>query len=182
VLTDPIDPRFVPDAASLHPNAVLVQAALTQRGAVHAVRELTGRAGTAAEAAALLNVEVGQIASSLLFEAVDTLSAEAGSGLPVLVMTSGQHRANPAAIAEIVGVQHIRRPDADFVRRHTGQPIGGVAPVGHPAQVRTLVDVTLSTFDVVWAAGGHPHFVFPTTFDELVTLTNGAPAEIAARG
>lgn len=65
------------------------------------------------------------------------------------------------------------------VRAATGQPIGGVAPIGHPAPVRTLVDNELGRWDVVWAAGGIPHAVYPTTFDELVRVTGGQPADVA---
>lgn len=173
-------PDHRPDPLALHANARVVQESLDRAGATWAVRELTGRAGTAAEAAALLGVQTGQIASSLLFEAVDDPSADPASGKPVLVMTSGAHRADPGKVAAAVGVAHIRRPDADFVRRHTGQPIGGVAPVGHPVPLTTIVDVALGQYDVVWAAGGHPHFVFPTTYDELLSLTGGTPAVVAA--
>jgi prolyl-tRNA editing enzyme YbaK/EbsC (Cys-tRNA(Pro) deacylase) len=67
---------------------------------------------------------------------------------------------------------------ADFVRRHTGQVIGGVAPIGHPEPIGTLVDVELARYDVVWAAAGHPASVFPTTYDELLRLTAGTAAEV----
>jgi prolyl-tRNA editing enzyme YbaK/EbsC (Cys-tRNA(Pro) deacylase) len=73
----------------------------------------------------------------------------------------------------------VRRATADFVRSATGQAIGGVAPVGHPAPVRTLVDRTLSAFDEIWAAGGIPHAVVPMTYDELVKVTDGEPADVA---
>ena len=69
-----------------------------------------------------------------------------------------------------------RRPD--FVRTATGQVIGGVAPIGHPAPVRTLVDTWLGKHEVVWAAAGHPHTIFPTTFDELIRITGGVPVEV----
>lgn len=55
---------------------------------------------------------------------------------------------------------------------------GGVAPIGHPAPLRTIVDTDLAQFDEVWAAGGHPHYVFPTSFDELVRITGGTPADV----
>jgi prolyl-tRNA editing enzyme YbaK/EbsC (Cys-tRNA(Pro) deacylase) len=77
-------------------------------------------------------------------------------------------------------VPALRRADADAVRAATGQPIGGVAPVGHPQPLRTLVDVALADHPVTWAAGGHPHTVFPTSYPELLQLTGGAPAEVAA--
>jgi prolyl-tRNA editing enzyme YbaK/EbsC (Cys-tRNA(Pro) deacylase) len=67
---------------------------------------------------------------------------------------------------------------AEFVRRHTGQAIGGVAPIGHPAPIGTLVDIELARYDVVWAAAGHPASIFPTTYEELLRLTAGTAAEV----
>jgi prolyl-tRNA editing enzyme YbaK/EbsC (Cys-tRNA(Pro) deacylase) len=75
-------------------------------------------------------------------------------------------------------VQHVAQVP-DFVRDATGQVIGGVAPVGHPAPVRTLVDTWLEKYDTVWAAAGHVHTVFPTSFTELVRITAGTPADVA---
>jgi prolyl-tRNA editing enzyme YbaK/EbsC (Cys-tRNA(Pro) deacylase) len=83
-----------------------------------------------------------------------------------------------AKVAQLVGVQRVRRASPDFVRAATGQAIGGVAPVGHPQPLRTLVDTALAAYDEVWAAGGIPHAVFPTSFDELVKVTGGEPAEV----
>ena len=121
-------------------------------------------------AAAQLGCEVGAIANSLIF---------AADGDPLLVLTSGAHRVDTAKIAADHGWQAVRRADPDFVRAATGQVIGGVAPVGHPAPIRTLVDVWLDKYEVVWAAGGHQHTVFPTSYTELLRLTGGEPAEVA---
>ena len=100
-------------------------------------------------------------------------------GEPLLILTSGAHRVDTAAVAAQLGVSSVRRADPEFVRWSTGQAIGGVAPVGHPQQIRTLVDRWLQQHDVVWAAAGHPHTVFPTSFAELVRITGGAPADVA---
>lgn len=127
-------------------------------------------APTAATAAAQLGCEVGAIANSLVFDA---------DGAPLLVLTSGAHRVDTDLVAALIGVRKVRRATPEFVREHTGHPIGGVAPIGHPAPVRTLVDTWLGKHPVVWAAAGHPHTVFPTTFDELVSLTGGTPADVA---
>jgi prolyl-tRNA editing enzyme YbaK/EbsC (Cys-tRNA(Pro) deacylase) len=83
-----------------------------------------------------------------------------------------------ARVAAQHGFSSVKRADPDFVRSATGQVIGGVAPVGHPAPVRTLVDVWLDKYDVIWAAGGHQHMVFPTSYGELLRLTSGEPAEV----
>jgi prolyl-tRNA editing enzyme YbaK/EbsC (Cys-tRNA(Pro) deacylase) len=112
---------------------------------------------------------VGAIANSLVFDA---------DGTPVLVLTSGAHRVDTEHLARVLGVARLRRATPEFVRAHTGQPIGGVAPLGHPQPLRTVVDVWLAPHETVWAAGGHPHTVFPTTFDELVRITGGTPVEV----
>jgi prolyl-tRNA editing enzyme YbaK/EbsC (Cys-tRNA(Pro) deacylase) len=143
---------------------------LAEAGATGEVRELPGSARTAAAAAEQLGVPVGAIANSLVFE-VD--------GNPLLILTSGAHRVDETLVAALLGVPRVTRADADFVREHTGQPIGGVAPLGHPAPIGTLVDVELARYERVWAAAGHPHAVFPTTYDELLRLTGGTPAEVA---
>ena len=72
----------------------------------------------------------------------------------------------------------VARADPEFVYASTGQRIGGVAPVGHPKPIRTLVDTVLAGYDVVWAAAGHVHTVFPTSFEELVRITGGLPADV----
>jgi prolyl-tRNA editing enzyme YbaK/EbsC (Cys-tRNA(Pro) deacylase) len=154
----------------VHPNVKAVQDALTAADASGQIRVLPDAVSTAAAAAAALGVEVGQIANSLIFDA---------DGDPLLVLTSGAHRVDTAKVAALVGVAAVRRATPDFVREHTGQAIGGVAPVGHPKPVRTLVDTALDRYDEVWAAGGIPHAVFPTTFAELVRMTDGTPAEVA---
>ena len=154
----------------MHPNVSAVRQALTAGGAQGEIVMLPDAASTAALAAAALEVEVGQIANSLIFDA---------DGGPLLVLTSGAHRVDTAKVAVLLGYSSVKRATPEFVREHTGQPIGGVAPVGHPKPVPTIVDVHLKEFPVIWAAGGIPHAVFPTTFDELVRVTGGTPAEVA---
>ncbi len=153
--------------------AALVKAGLD--ASADGVRVLDDEARTAALAAAALGVDVGAIANSLVFRAVD---AEGGVR-PLLAMTSGAHRADPVRLAALAGAERIERADAEFVRTHTGQAIGGVAPTGHPAPIRTLVDEYLTRYRVVWAAAGHPKTVFPITFAELVRLTEGRAADLA---
>jgi prolyl-tRNA editing enzyme YbaK/EbsC (Cys-tRNA(Pro) deacylase) len=133
------------------------------------VRVLPESAPTAAAAAAQLGCEVGAIANSLVF---------AADGAPLLVMTSGAHRVDTGRVAALIGAATVSRADAKSVRAWTGQVIGGVGPVGHPAPIRTLVDVWLAKYDVVWAAAGHPHTVFPTSFDELMRITGGTSAGV----
>jgi len=96
------------------------------------------------------------------------------------VLTSGAHRVDTGRVAALVGADKVKRADPEFVRRSTGQVIGGVAPVGHPAPLRTLVDTELGSYEVVWAAAGHIHTVFSTSFGELVRITGGTAAAVAA--
>ncbi|MGN6608037.1 MAG: YbaK/EbsC family protein [Jatrophihabitans sp.] len=155
----------------MHPNCEAVDAALEAAGAAGRVRILDEAAPTAADAARILGVEVGAIANSLIFATAEDT--------PLLVLTSGAHRIDTQAVARLVGTARLRRATPEFVLAAAGQPIGGVAPVGHPAPLPTLVDVALEAFPEVWAAGGIPHAVFPTTFAELVRITGGRPAEVA---
>jgi len=155
----------------MHPSAMKVAGVLRELGVTGDVRELPEPAPTAAAAAAQLGCEVGAIANSLVFNA---------DGAPLLVLTSGAHRVDTARVAALVGAGKVKRADPDFVRRSTGQAIGGVAPVGHPAPLRTLVDAELGAYDVVWAAAGHVHTVFATSFGELIRITGGTPATVAA--
>jgi prolyl-tRNA editing enzyme YbaK/EbsC (Cys-tRNA(Pro) deacylase) len=116
---------------------------------------------------------VGAIANSLVFTAGDA---------PLLILTSGAHRVDTSRVAALLGAERVRRASPEVVRAATGQVIGGVAPVGHPAPLPTLVDTWLDKYDEVWAAAGHAHTVFPTSFAELVRITAGTPADIGAAG
>jgi len=153
----------------LTPTVAKVAAALREHGVSGEVITLPEPAPTAAAAAEQLGCPVGAIANSLVFDA---------DGEPLLVLTSGAHRVNTELIARHVGATRVRRASPEFVRQATGQAIGGVAPVGHPAPIRTLVDKWLARHERVWAAGGHPRTVFPTTFEELVRITGGTPVEV----
>jgi prolyl-tRNA editing enzyme YbaK/EbsC (Cys-tRNA(Pro) deacylase) len=153
-----------------HPAVHRVRAALAAAGATTEIRVLDASARTAQQAADQIGVDVGQIANSLVF---------AADGEALLVLTSGAHRVDTAKVAALIGAAKVRRADPDFVRDRTGFVIGGVAPVGHTNPVRTLVDVALADYEEIWAAAGHAHTVFPTTYQELVRLTGGTPAEVA---
>lgn len=160
----------------MHPNVTAVQDALDAADARDGsgnrseVRMLPDAASTAALAAAALGVEVGQIANSLIFDA---------DGQPLLILTSGAHRVDTAKVAADLGIARLKRATPEFVREHTGQTIGGVAPLGHPKPLRTLVDVDLGQYPQVWAAGGIAHAVYPTTYAELVRVTAGTPSVVA---
>lgn len=144
-----------------------------RRGGVGEIVILPESVHTAALAAEALGCEVGAIANSLVFK---TDLGDHGS--PVLILTSGAHRVDVAATAARVGVGELARADKDFVRRHTGQVIGGVSPIAHPEPVPTYLDRWLARYDVVWAAAGHPAAVFSTTYDELLELTGATEIDV----
>lgn len=153
----------------MHPSTQAVVDALARAGAEGEVRELAESARTAAQAAAALGCPVGAIANSLVFLA---------DGEPVLVLTSGAHRVDTDVLARGLGVERVGRASPEQVRAATGQAIGGVAPVGHPRAVRTVVDRALAAHPVVWAAGGTPHTVFPTSYDELRRICAAEPVDV----
>ncbi|SDP93144.1 Cys-tRNA(Pro) deacylase, prolyl-tRNA editing enzyme YbaK/EbsC [Actinopolyspora xinjiangensis] len=154
----------VPSESLLPERSKEVARHLRSAGVTGEIREMPGSTRTAADAAAALGCDPGAIASSLVFLTGDE---------PVLVLTSGRHRVDTDALVERLGWQPLTRAKPEQVRRVTGQAIGGVAPLGHPRALPTVVDSALADYERVWAAGGTPRTVFPTTHDELVRMTGG---------
>ena len=147
---------------------------LTQHDIDVEIRELADSARTAADAAAALGVEVGQIASSIVFSIPE----------PLLVITSGRHRVDTDLVATTANLPKLGRADADFVRNWSGFVIGGVSPTGwvhddKPYQPQTFIDVALDEHDEIWAAAGHTHVVFRTNFADLMRISNATPINVA---
>jgi len=129
---------------------------------------LAETARTAIDAANGLGIEVGQIASSLIF----TLP----SGNPLLIITSGRHRVDTDLVAKNLGILELGRADANYVKEVSGYSVGGVSPIGWITKPEiTLIDEALNDYEVVWAASGHPHAVFPTSYAELISCTGAKP-------
>lgn len=129
---------------------------------------LAETARTALDAAQGLGIEVGQIASSLIFKLP--------SGNPLLIITSGRHRVNTELVAKNLGIAELGRADANYVKEVSGYSVGGVSPIGWISKPEiTLIDEALSDYDAVWAASGHPHAVYPTSFEELKLCTSATP-------
>jgi prolyl-tRNA editing enzyme YbaK/EbsC (Cys-tRNA(Pro) deacylase) len=125
-------------------------------------------ARTAQDAASALGIEVGQIASSLIFKTPD--------GRVLLVITSGRHRVDTELVANGLSLTELIRVDANFVKEFSGFSIGGVSPLGWISKPEIiLIDEALNDYDVVWAAAGHPHAVYPTSFNELLQCTGARP-------
>ncbi|MDQ0094147.1 prolyl-tRNA editing enzyme YbaK/EbsC (Cys-tRNA(Pro) deacylase) [Paeniglutamicibacter psychrophenolicus] len=121
-------------------------------------------------AAEFLDCEVASIANSLLFNC---------EGEPLLIMSSGADRVDTKLVGAPLGGLKLKRASPDFVKRATGQLIDGVAPAGHPAPVRTLVDVSLREHDPLWVAAGTPGSLVALSYTDLLALTGGT--ELAVR-
>lgn len=152
-------------------SALKVQRALDEAGVASRVIELAVAARTAQQAADALGVALGQIAKSLVFRG-------AVSGQAILVIAAGDRRVDEARMVALAG-EPVTRADPEFVRAATGFAIGGVAPLAHPAGLLTFRDASLHRFEVVWAAGGTPHCVFPIGPADLARVAGGIEAEIA---
>lgn len=148
-----------------------VAAAMQDLAIAGPIKVLGDTARTAQDAATALGIEVGQIASSLIFKTPDDKV--------LLIITSGRHRVDTVLVAKDLGYAELLRVDATFVKDFSGFSIGGVSPIGWASKPDiTLIDVALNDYPVVWAAAGHPHGVFPTSFDELQKATGATPAKV----
>jgi prolyl-tRNA editing enzyme YbaK/EbsC (Cys-tRNA(Pro) deacylase) len=150
-----------------NPSVQRVSAKLKELGVEGEVHVLSDSARTAQEAADALGILVGQVASSIVFKLDDES--------PLLVITSGRHRVDTKLVAEKLGIAKLHRVDADYVKEKSGFSIGGVSPVGWISPATILIDEALNDYEVVWAAAGHPHSVYPTTFAELLECTGAKP-------
>jgi len=129
---------------------------------------LAETARTAIDAANGLGIEVGQIASSLIFKLP--------SGNPLLIITSGRHRVDTDLVAKNVDIPELGRADANYVKEVSGYSVGGVSPIGWITTPEiTLIDQALNDYEIVWAASGHPHAVYPTSYTELIACTGATP-------
>ena len=156
------------EAVLANPSVLRVAALLKELGCTGEITVLSDSARTALDAANALGIEVGQVASSIVFKLP--------SGNPLLVITSGRHRVDTELVAKNLGVEKLHRADADFVKDASGFSIGGVSPIGWiKAPEITLIDEALDEHDVAWAAAGHPHSVYPTSFAELLRVTGAQP-------
>ncbi|MFB9775048.1 YbaK/EbsC family protein [Brevibacterium otitidis] len=148
----------------MHARNAAVARDLEAAGIDSEITLLSEQTNTAKAAAAYLGIEVGAIANSLIFDA---------DGEAVLIITSGRHRVDTDYVAGVIGAQKLGRASADLVKEATGQVIGGVAPCGHPAPVRTYIDTALRDYPELWAAAGTADSMMPLTYEQLVTLTGG---------
>jgi prolyl-tRNA editing enzyme YbaK/EbsC (Cys-tRNA(Pro) deacylase) len=140
-----------------------VRSALIAAGAKDTVQVFDDEVPTAAAAAAVLGCEVAAITNSLIFD-VD--------GEPLLILASGAAKVDTALVADQLGTGRIRRAKPGFVLEHTGQEVGGVAPLGHPGRIRTILDASLEQHPVLWAGAGDHNSMFSISYEELRRITN----------
>ncbi|WP_067573524.1 YbaK/EbsC family protein [Nocardia acidivorans] len=153
---------------SLPPVASKVSDTLIARGHHGVILTQPQPTPTAADAAQALGVDIGAITKSLVFLLDDD---------PVLLLVSGAHTVHLERTGQRLDGALTRAPAA-MVRQVTGQPVGGVAPVGHPINLPTFIDNALGSYSELWAAGGHPNTVFRTTFGELIRITAGLAIDV----
>ena len=174
VVTDETYPLTLPTMEHILEKSAVkrVAAAMQELSIAGPITVLGESARTAQDAASALGIEVGQIASSLIFQ---TPEEEV-----LLVITSGRHRVDTDLVARNLGYSELGRVDAAFVKNFSGFSIGGVSPIGWSNKPDiTLIDEALNDYEVVWAAAGHPHGVFPTTYAELQLSTGAAPMKVS---
>jgi prolyl-tRNA editing enzyme YbaK/EbsC (Cys-tRNA(Pro) deacylase) len=147
----------------LSKNSQIVQEYLDQFGLELKVRELEESTRTAQDAANAVNCQLGQIVKSLIFRSGDR---------PLLFLVSGKNQLNVHVVSAQLDIT-LEKANADFVRTNTGFPIGGVPPVAHAQKMDVFIDRDLITYDLVWAAAGTPHAVFPLKSKDLPRITNG---------
>jgi prolyl-tRNA editing enzyme YbaK/EbsC (Cys-tRNA(Pro) deacylase) len=164
----------VPETTTEHPGILRVRDAASRKGVELDVRVFDESTHTAADAAATLDAELGQIVKSLVFVA----PAEDGTLEPIVCLVSGPNRVDLARLAAVTGERDIRRATAREAQELTGFVIGGIPPFGHLGPVRTVMDPDLGRFQVVWAAAGTPTAVFPVPPGTLRILANAMVAPI----
>ena len=133
------------------------------------VEALNSSARTAVDAAASLNCEVGAIVKSLLLRTDDSF---------ILCLVSGDKRCSLNKIKKIINKKDVSMANADQVKSQTGFSIGGVSPVAHLEKIKILVDSSLSRYENVYAAAGHPNSIFKITYKQLIKLTEGKEGDI----
>lgn len=152
------------------PDPVLnVKSALTLAGAQDTVRIFEEKVPTAAAAASVLGCELAAITNSLIFDL---------GGAPLLILASGAARVDISLVANQLGSGRIRRAKPEFVLEHTGQEVGGVAPVGHPKKLRTILDTSLQEHPLLWAGAGDHNSMFSISYEELARITAAEPLQV----
>ena len=127
-------------------------------------------ARTAIEAANSLKCEVGAIVKSLLFKTDDNF---------LICLIAGDKRCSLNKLKKILEKKDVSMANVDEVKANTGFSIGGVAPIAHTKKLNILIDKSLSRFEYIFGAAGHPNCVFKISYKQLIKITNGSEKEIS---
>jgi len=133
------------------------------------VEVLNSSARTAKDAATSLNCEVGAIVKSLLLRTENNF---------ILCLVSGDKRCSLNKVKKILNKKDVSMADAEQVKSQTGFSIGGVSPVAHLNRIKILIDSSLSRYENVYAAAGHPNSIFKIGYKQLIELTKGKEEDI----
>ena len=133
------------------------------------VEVLNSSARTAVDAAISLNCEVGAIVKSLLLRTDDSF---------ILCLVSGDKRCSLNKIKKMINKKDVSMANADQVKSQTGFSIGGVSPTAHLNKNKILIDASLSLYEHVYAAAGHPNSIFKISYKQLIELTEGIEEDI----
>jgi prolyl-tRNA editing enzyme YbaK/EbsC (Cys-tRNA(Pro) deacylase) len=164
----------VPDPVP-HPAIQRVLDAANRKGVELEIHVFDESTHTAAEAAAAVGAELGQIVKSLIF----VHPGEDGSLKPILCLVSGPNRVDLARLAAVTGARDVRRATAREANELSGFTIGGIPPIGHSRPMRVIMDPDLGRFQVVWAAAGTATAVFPVPPATLRSISNATVAPIS---
>ncbi len=148
--------------------------AASRKGVTLDVRVFDESTHTAADAAAAVGAEIGQIVKSLVF----VVPGDDGALEPILCLVSGPNRVDLARLAAVTGARDVRRATAREANELSGFTIGGIPPIGHSRTMRVIMDPDLGRFPVVWAAAGTATAVFPVPPATLRSLSNATVAPI----
>jgi len=152
------------------PNSIYFQQTLTELEIKSEIKMFPESTRTAQEAADAIGCGIGQIVKSIIFK-----GAQSEKG--ILVLTSGKNRVTEALIRDIIG-ENLAKASANFVKEQSGYSIGGVPPFGHRHPLRVIIDEDLDEYEILWAAAGSPHAVFPIRFNELIKVSQGTVTKV----
>lgn len=155
---------------SSQPYSIHFQQTLTGLGIKAEIKEFPESTRTAQEAADAIGCEIGQIVKSIIFKG-------AHSEKGILVLTSGKNRVSEGLIRDIIG-ENLSKASANFVKEQSGYSIGAVPPFGHRNPLHVFIDEDLGEYEILWAAAGSPHAVFPIRFNDLIKVSQGTVTKV----
>ena len=130
---------------------------------------LESTARSAEEAAQTLHVETGAIIKSLVFKSINNDY--------YLCLISGDKTVSTDKLSKITNSEIIK-PNAHEIKRITGYSIGGVPPIAHKIMIPTYIDSSLSRFNEIFAAAGHPYCIFKINYKKICEITKGKVCDI----